>query len=136
MDHRQRKGWPHLHLLLLATCMLFTGCRTPPPELSPEPILIALDPKPTPELLSIELDDVPLLDVLRMCRGLYKRISSNGPLLTEDSLPREELESVRVTLKATDVTRKEILQRVAKAARLRIEWERDSGQFRVQAPAR
>jgi hypothetical protein len=76
--------------------------------------------KPQPDLVSVTLDEVSVYAAIRM----GKRIS-NGLYFTNDSIPKEELEKIIVSVNVKDVTMQEYLRQVASSAGLKIEIVRD-----------
>lgn len=78
------------------------------------------------DLISVTLEDVPVLDAIRMSRRI-----GGGPHFSGDSLSREELARIHVSVDVKDVTVEEYLQQVALAASLSIEMVNDAGLLRV-----
>ena len=81
----------------LAAVVLIIGC-TQAPKSSPD----------QSQVVSVTLTDVSLCDALRMSH----RISNIGICFTDDSLSRQDLEKIRVTVDVKDVTLKEYLHRL------------------------
>jgi hypothetical protein len=82
--------------------------------------------KPQPDLVSVTLDEVSAYDAIRM----GKRISS-GLYFTKDSIPKEELDKIVVSVNVKDVTMQEYLRQVASSAGLKIEIVNAAGLLRV-----
>jgi type II secretory pathway pseudopilin PulG len=102
----------------------FTGENTPK-ENSSITAYPATTNEPQSNLLTITLDQVSVYDAIRMSR----RISS-GTYFTNDSIPKEELEKILVSVNVKNVTEQEYLRQVASSAGLNIEIVND-GLLRV-----
>jgi hypothetical protein len=102
------------HFTLICGALLLVSCAHPPRINEAHS-----------NLISAKLDKVSFLDVFNM----YQKIGF-GPFLTDDSIPKAELEKILVSMEVKDVTRDEFLQHAATAAKLKIEIT-SNGCFRV-----
>jgi PBP1b-binding outer membrane lipoprotein LpoB len=90
---------------IVAAILLITGCVHAPTSSSEQP-----------DRISVTLEDVSLWDALNMIHRI-----SHGTYLTDDSLSRQELKKIRVTMNLKDVTVKEYIKHLGMTTGLSID---------------
>lgn len=115
---RKAKDMKTRLIMLLAVCVVHMSCAHLPST-------------GRSDLISVTLEDVPVLDAIRMSKQI-----GSGPHFSGDSLSGEALTRIRVSIDVKDVTVEEYLRQVAQAASLNLEMVNDAGLLRVTRKAR